>query len=344
MIFISGQIERKTMPDYRKALLFSKLDKKQEYNTYCSQINGPFGDSEQAIESIDLYLKEIRRYPMLEKDNEKELVIRAQQGDLFSREKLIHANLRLVVRIARRYRRPGIPLPDLIAEGNFGLIHAIRKFDVSLEHRFSTYASWWIQHYVESFLLNQVRVVRLPVHVSKKIQRLEKTEKKLIQDMQRDIRSPKALAAHIGISVEEVSQLKIWSDPISSLESQDEDQQGHIDVSSEEVFFSDFGCEEDAKDTEQSHLHMIQDLIKTLSDQEKDIIFHRTGMGGFQEMTFEEIASYMELKKDRVRCIYQNAVKKMNKLLGTNTLKAHRSKNIIAEPKRAKACQSRTGA
>ncbi len=298
------------MPDYRKALLFCKLERKKEYTVYDSSINSRF-EEEFSTDALDRYVKDIQQYDMLERDEERKLLFAAQNKDLFARERLIHSNLRLVVRIARRYRRPGVALPDLIAEGNFGLIHAIRKFDLSLEHRFSTYASWWIQHYVEYYLLNQIRVVRLPVHISKKIYKVEKIEKKLVQAIQPRRSATKQVAEYVGLSIEDLSRLKIWADPGVSLDYQEEDiSTPHFEEQRDQDFLS---LEEivHKNDREMHYSHTIQNLLSSLSDLEKDIVFHRTGIGGFEEMTFEEIGAHMDIKKDRVRCIYQKALKKM---------------------------------
>jgi len=307
------------MADYRKALLFSKLGHKSEYTPHSPQ-NALTQNSKHIPHSIDRYVQDIQKYPLLEKDNEKELIAHAQQGDLVSREKLIHANLRLVVRIAKRYFRSELSLADLIAEGNFGLMHAIRKFDLSLDNRFSTYAAWWIQHYVEAFILNQSRVIRLPVHISKTIQKIQKKEKQMSQELQGNINSPMELALQVGVSVEKLNQMKIWSDPISSIEIQTEERQGYIEMPEEDVFFEILVSENDSIDNEQTHFQVLKELIQSLSNVEKDIVFHRMGMGGFQEMTFEAIGQHMHMEKDRVRCIYQNAIKKMNKMVETHKI------------------------
>jgi RNA polymerase sigma factor (sigma-70 family) len=315
------------MSEYRKALLFAALDsKKKEYTHYDrSEVSSV---SAKSLGSTDLYLKDIQQYDMLEKEEERLLLKQAQSGDLMAQDRLIQANLRLVVRIARRYHRDYLSLADLISEGNFGLIHATRKFDLSLDHRFSTYAAWWVQHYIESYLLNQVRIVRLPVHISKKIKKVEKIENTLTQSLQNDI-TQKEISQKAGMDIRELSRLKIWSSPAMTIDSSDDDHHlTLIETLSTHHQDNIDPCEE-MKDLEKQNDGQLQYFLSLLEPLEKEVVYCRLGLKGLEEMTFQEMSIHLSLSKDRVRGIFNKAIKKMEKFFLSNRQKIKSSRQKI---------------
>ncbi|HWI41449.1 MAG TPA: sigma-70 family RNA polymerase sigma factor, partial [Verrucomicrobiae bacterium] len=143
-------------------------------------------EEEHFDDAIKLYLREIQRTKLLTADEEKELALRISQGEKAARDRMIESNLRLVVKIAKRYINRGLPFLDLIEEGNMGLIKAVERFKLSKECRFSTYATWWIRQSIERALVNQSRTIRLPVHVSDDINRMLKITRELVQRLNRE--------------------------------------------------------------------------------------------------------------------------------------------------------------
>src|SRR5437762_3573013 len=162
---------------------------------------------ETSRENLRVYLREIARIPLLTREHEAELGRRARAGDEAAKAKLIESNLRLVVQIARRYLNRGLPLPDLIEEGNLGLLRAVDKFDAERGTRFSTYAAWWVRQAIERALANQARTIRLPVHVELLLGRYAREQKRLSQELGRPPTSAE-LAAVLGMRVEQVEELE----------------------------------------------------------------------------------------------------------------------------------------
>ena len=157
--------------------------------------------------NLAVYLGEIARIPLLSREEEQALARRFQAGDESAKARLIEANLRLVVQVARRYFNRGLPLPDLIEEGNLGLIRAVEKFDPERGLRFSTYATWWIRHAISRALANQARIIRLPVHVEMLLGRYAKEQQRLTQTLGRPP-SPAELAEALGTTVDQVEELE----------------------------------------------------------------------------------------------------------------------------------------
>jgi RNA polymerase sigma factor (sigma-70 family) len=152
---------------------------------------------------ISFYFKEMRKMPLLTFEQEQELAKRVVEGDLEARSKMIEANLRLVVSIGKRYAARGLPFSDIIEEGNLGLIRAVEKFDYKRGFKFSTYASWWIKQAMERAITNQVRTIRLPVHVSEEVYRYTRMEKKLKQQLRRNP-YPEEIADAMHLSIEKI--------------------------------------------------------------------------------------------------------------------------------------------
>lgn len=162
----------------------------------------------ETTDPVRLYLKDVETEKLLTADQEKDYARRAQQGDEWARQKMIVCNLRLVIKLARRYLNRGLDLLDLIEEGNLGLMRAVEKFDPERGFRFSTYATWWIRQTIERALMNQSRTVRLPVHVVKEVRSFNRAARKIAQNQNSDA-SPEQIAEHLGKPVEEV--LKVMS-------------------------------------------------------------------------------------------------------------------------------------
>src|SRR5437016_9059850 len=170
---------------------------------------------ETSRENLRVYLKEIARIPLLTREQEVELARRARTGDEAAKAKLTESNLRLVVQVARRYLNRGLPLPDLIEEGNLGLLRAVDKFDPERGTRFSTYATWWIRHFIVRALANQARMIRLPVHIELLLGRYAREQQRLTQELGR-APTVEEIARALGTTTEQVDELEeIRRHPVS---------------------------------------------------------------------------------------------------------------------------------
>ncbi|MFM7120648.1 MAG: sigma-70 family RNA polymerase sigma factor [Gammaproteobacteria bacterium] len=256
------------------------------------------------VDPTDLYLAEIGRHQLLTADEERALARRVQQGDARARGRMIECNLRLVVRLARRYLNRGLPLLDLVEEGNLGLIRAVEKFDPERGFRFSTYATWWIRQSIERGLMNQVKMIRLPVHLAKELNGVLRARRQLDQSMETE---PTALdiATHLERPVERVSELLRLSDEITCTEASN--------LSPER------GEWETIEDTEsESPWDMLQEgqvgrqlnrWLDALPERAYDVIVRRFGLRGYEAMTLEETGLDVGLTRERVRQIQLEALK-----------------------------------
>lgn len=261
----------------------------------------PPAQAERSI--ITYYLNEVRHFPLLTADEELSLCRAAQAGDAQARERMIVSNLRLVLRIARQYQRSSMAVEDLIEEGNLGLIHAVTKFDAELGYRFSTYAVCWIRQYIERGIMNQARVVRLPVHMGKRLNQCLRAKREWRQRYGRDARAAD-VAKSIGRSIAEVRELLPWQDSPASLSALDDDSNA-LQLT-----------RGDHESPEQQSLHAnlmaaMQGFISRLNLREQVIITRRFGLNQQPEATLECIAQEIGVTRERVRQIQLDALAKM---------------------------------
>ncbi len=260
-------------------------------------------------DSIYQYLVEIGQIKLLTPEEEKSLARSMLAGDKHAKNKMIEANLRLVVCIARRYINRGLPLPDLIEEGNLGLIHAVEKFDPENGARFSTYATWWIRQSIERAIMNQSRMIRLPVHLAKKHRQFIRAQQKLLQNGNREP-SMYDIAKEMGISIEALQEL-------ISLDRQEVSIDAAINEE-QDIFFVETLADhthKDPVDVLQEHdLHqMLEYWLSTLSEREREIIEKRFGIHGMDMMTLEDIGEHTELTRERVRQIQLQILKHLRR-------------------------------
>jgi RNA polymerase primary sigma factor len=258
---------------------------------------------------IEIYLQEIRRIPLLTREQETELARRVAEGDEAARKRMVESNLRLVVMLARRYHGRGLPLADLIAEGNVGLIRAVEKFRWDRGTRFSTYATWWIRQAIQRALANQARLIRLPVHVEALLGKYKRARERLTQELGKPPELA-AVAAELGMTVKDLEGLDEASRAPLSLET----PVGEGDVHLKDVVVD----QEPSAAAVVSLLRGQADLRELLDDlppKEREILFDRFGLGGETPLTLEAIGQRMGVTRERVRQIEASALEKLRRRL-----------------------------
>ncbi len=260
------------------------------------------------------YMQEIGKTPLLTKDEEIELAKRIKKGDKAARDHMISANLRLVVKIAHDYNNFGLPLLDLISEGNIGLVKAVERFDPSKGGKLSTYAAWWIKQSIKRALANQSKTIRLPVHLVDRIAKMRKITGQLADELDREP-SDEEIAYEMGLPVNKVAHLKSVSVRPSSLDAP-------IGEDGDTTFGELVGDENEATPFEtfqdKSMSNDIRDVIAQLEDREAEIIQLRFGLNGDHPLTLEEVGERFEVTRERVRQIQNIAIHKMRRLMMDN--------------------------
>ena len=263
------------------------------------------------LDATRMYLNEIGASTLLTAEQEVELTRRAHKGDEEARKKMIVCNLRLVVKIARRYLNRGMPLLDLIEEGNLGLLRAVEKFDPERGFRFSTYATWWIRQTIERALMNQTRTIRLPVHVVKEVNTCLRAARMLAQKLDHEP-TARDIARETGKSMAEVRRLLELSEHSTS-----------VDVPyGRETERPLLDTIEDANgdDPEESLLEgdikeHVDEWLGQLSDKQRIVIERRFGLHGYEVSTLEEVARDLGVTRERVRQIQIDALRRLQKVL-----------------------------
>jgi RNA polymerase primary sigma factor len=261
--------------------------------------------------SIRLYLREIGQVKLLTPDEEIQLAARIKKGDKKAREHMIKANLRLVVKIARDYEGIGLPLLDLISEGNIGLMKAVERFDPAKGGKLSTYGSWWIKQSIKRALANQSKTIRLPVHLVDKISKMRRTAMKLQEMLGREP-SDEELADEMGMTALRVRQMRQAAVRPASLDAPigDDDSNNFSDVVQDENATSPYENLEDKTVT-----GMLQDMVKHLNEREATILRYRFGLDGGSEKTLEEVGVKFGVTRERVRQIQNLALRKLRKMI-----------------------------
>jgi RNA polymerase nonessential primary-like sigma factor len=256
------------------------------------------------------YLDEIGVAPLLTAQEEKKFARRAQAGDEAARQRMIESNLRLVVKIARRYIHRGLPLLDLIEEGNLGLIRAVEKFDPERGFRFSTYATWWIRQAVERGVMNQSGTVRLPIHIIKDINSCLRAARRL-RDQEGHAPTTTELAEHLDRDVEDVERLMALHQRVT-LRAGPRGDEGASPVDQLQARRSS----EPARCAQADDVHdVVEHWVWALSDKQRAVIERRFGLHGHRRATLEQIGREIGVTRERVRQIQLDALKRLRELL-----------------------------
>ncbi len=271
-----------------------------------------------AADAIKLYLKEIQKSNLLTAEEERQLAGLIAEGDEAARARMIESNLRLVVKIAKRYMNRGLPFLDLIEEGNMGLIKAVEKFKVSKGCRFSTYATWWVRQSIERALVNQSRTIRLPVHVADDINRLVKVSRELVQRLKRDP-SLDEVADAMGADVAYVRRMMILLKKTYSIEHPmgDNNDYSLIDTIEDKNLVDPGSMIEDL-----DRFAHVMEWMDDLTENEREILALRFGLGDREPQTLDTIGQKFGVTRERIRQIEAKSLNKLRKTLEERVLNA----------------------
>ena len=260
---------------------------------------------------LNRYLREIGRIPLLTPEDEIKLAAKIKEGDTAARERMINANLRLVVTIAREYANVGLPLLDLISEGNIGLTKAVGRFDAAKGAKLSTYAMWWIKQSIKRALANQSKIVRLPVHLVDKVAKVRRVSFQMSNELGREPTDDE-LGEEIGIAGDKITRLKSLGIRPASLDAPVGDD--------EATEFGEAIGDEEAQTPfealrEKNLLAEIDGLLDVLDHREKKIISQRFGLGGGKPKTLENVAANLGVTRERIRQLQNVALSKLRRAL-----------------------------
>jgi RNA polymerase nonessential primary-like sigma factor len=258
-----------------------------------------------------LYLKEIGFSPLLTAEEEVYFARKAQRGDAAARRRMIESNLRLVVKIARRYMNRGLALLDLIEEGNLGLIRAVEKFDPERGFRFSTYATWWIRQTIERGIMNQTRTIRLPVHVLKEINIYQRAARYLSQKLDHEP-TPEEVAQLLDKPIEDVKGMLGLNERLASVDAplDDDPDRSLLDAIADERTLDP----EKAQQREDLQ-SLIESWLNELNDKQREVVERRFGLNGREISTLEEVGADIGVTRERVRQIQVEALKRLRVIL-----------------------------
>jgi RNA polymerase primary sigma factor len=265
----------------------------------------------ESDDGIKIYLREIGKIPLLKPEDEVRLAARIKKGDKKARTKMIRANLRLVVKIAHDYSNLGLPLLDLISEGNIGLMKAVERFDPKKGGKLSTYAAWWIKQSIKRALANQGKTIRLPVHLVDKISKVKRASHQLSERLGREPTDAE-LAAKLDMSPAKVTQLRTISIRPASLDA----PMGEDDVSE----FSEIVGDENALTPfellrDKTLREDISEVLSEIEPREAEILILRFGLDGSKPQTLEEVGKKFKVTRERVRQIQNIALSKLRRIM-----------------------------
>ncbi len=263
------------------------------------------------MDPVKAYLKDIRHIPLLTAKQEIELAKKIKKGDKKAREQMIRSNLRLVISIAKKYMNLGIPFSDLIEEGNIGLMRAVDKFDPSKGFRFSTYAAWWIKQAISRSIIDQGKMIRIPVYMNEEIYKCKKITEELTHKLKRKPRVSE-IAKRMKAPVDKIREINQWISKMSSLDAPiGEEGEGHVkDLIEDKTMISPDEQLESFFNKERT-----TELLSRMSKREREILNMRYGLTDGETYTLAEIAKKMGVSRERIRQLEVASIKKLRKMI-----------------------------
>lgn len=267
--------------------------------------------SEGQLDATRMYLNEIGFSPLLTAEQEVYFARKAQKGEEDARRRMIESNLRLVVKIARRYLKRGLALLDLIEEGNLGLIRAVEKFDPERGFRFSTYATWWIRQTIERAIMNQTRTIRLPIHVVKEINLYLRASRKLAQDYEREP-TAEEIAKKIDKPIDDVKRMLGLNERVTSVDTPIGDDEDRLLLDA----IPDENNPDPSMLLQDENVNTNLELwLEKLNDKQREVVERRFGLHGYERSTLEEVGQEIGVTRERVRQIQMDALKRLREIL-----------------------------
>ncbi|HAS8447353.1 TPA: RNA polymerase sigma factor RpoS [Vibrio vulnificus] len=288
-----------------------EINEKEDLTEEKVTLREEFDASNKSLDATQLYLGEIGFSPLLTAEEEVLYARRALRGDEAARKRMIESNLRLVVKISRRYSNRGLALLDLIEAGNLGLIRAVEKFDPERGFRFSTYATWWIRQTIERALMNQTRTIRLPIHVVKELNIYLRTARELSQKLDHEP-TAEEIAAQLEIPVDDVSKMLRLNERISSVDTPigGDGEKALLDIIPD-ANNSDPEVSTQDEDMRVSLIHWLEEL----NPKQKEVLARRFGLLGYEPSTLEEVGQEIGLTRERVRQIQVEGLRRLREVL-----------------------------
>jgi RNA polymerase nonessential primary-like sigma factor len=283
----------------------------EKVQTEPSEVKEDFEVTSKSLDATQLYLGEIGFSPLLTAEEEVLYARRALRGDEAARKRMIESNLRLVVKISRRYSNRGLALLDLIEEGNLGLIRAVEKFDPERGFRFSTYATWWIRQTIERALMNQTRTIRLPIHVVKELNIYLRTARELSQKLDHEP-TAEDIAQTLDRPVSDVSKMLRLNERVSSVDTPigGDGEKALLDIIPD-INHSDPEVSTQDDDIKSSLI----DWLNELNPKQKEVLARRFGLLGYEPSTLEEVGREISLTRERVRQIQVEGLRRLREIL-----------------------------
>jgi RNA polymerase primary sigma factor len=274
----------------------------------------------EQVNGLQVYMNSIRNVPLLTKEEERDLALKFAAGDKKAKEKLVNANLRLVIMAAKKYNlHTSLSFEDLIQEGNMGLMRAVDTYDVSKGFRFSTYAMYWIKQSISRAMLNCGRTIRVPIHMLERKSKYTKVVKELTELLGREPNIAE-IAEKMELKLEEVKEIEtLVKDPVSLSTSLNDEDDGTL----EDLVADPNQDRPDDRIDNELRAKAINSVLETLGEREKNVIIARFGLNGTRAKTLEEIAAEYKLTKERIRQIEQAALHKLRNPRRLDTLRAH---------------------